>query len=202
MATDDKSKGNNFIVGGYEFVTEIDAQKGAMDQSKIQLLNTRAKVTRPQDIKAVYEKAIENKIFKTPIGWGYLMNLRSKLIESGYSEEDIIPIPLGVTITRHSAMENLTVRQRIKPEKKKSSPAFKQVFPIVLSAVLAILVILMFLITVTSESDNIINYRRNVTNRFASWEQDLTEREKKVREAEKRLGIEDTSSYYEDTESN
>ena len=60
----------------------------------------------------------------------------------------------------------------------------------------------MFLITAFSESDNIINYRRNITNRYASWEQDLTEREKKVREAEKRLGIEDTSSYYEDTESN
>ncbi|MDC7292820.1 MULTISPECIES: hypothetical protein [unclassified Butyrivibrio] len=202
MATDDKSKGNNLIVGGYEFMTEIDAQKGAMDLNKIKLLNTRAKATRPQDIKAVYEKAIENKIFKTPLGWGYLANLRAKLIESGYKEDDLIPIPLGVTITRHSAMENLSVRQRIKPEKKKNSLEFKRVFPIVLSAILTILVIVMFLITVTSESDNIINYRRNVTNRYASWEQDLKEREKKVREAEKRLGIEDTSSYYEDTDSN
>jgi hypothetical protein len=202
MATDDKSKGNNLIVGGYEFMTEIDAQKGAMDLNKIKLLNTRAKATRPQDIKAVYEKAIENKIFKTPLGWGYLANLRAKLIESGYNEDDLIPIPLGVTITRHSAMENLSVRQRIKPEKKKNSLEFKRVFPIVLSAILTILVIVMFLITVTSESDNIINYRRNVTNRYASWEQDLKEREKKVREAEKRLGIEDTSSYYEDTDSN
>lgn len=202
MATDEKSKGNNFIVGGYEFVTEIDAQKGAMDQNKIKLLNTRAKATRPQDIKAIYEKAIENKIFKTPIGWNYLMNLRGKLIESGFPEEELMPIPLGVSITRHSAIENLSVRQRIKPEKKKVSPEFKTVFPIILSGFLAILVIVMFLITLLGESDNIINYRRNITNRFASWEQDLTEREKKVREAEKRLGIEDTSSYYEDTESN
>lgn len=202
MAADEKSKGNNFIVGGYEFMTEIDAQKGAMDQNKIKLLNTRAKATRPQDIKAVYEKAIENKIFKTPIGWGYLINLRNKLVESGYSEDELIPIPLGISITRHSAIENLSVRQRIKAEKKKDGPEFKRVFPIVLSIFLTILVIVMFLITAFSESDNIINYRRNITNRYASWEQDLTEREKKVREAEKRLGIEDTSSYYEDTESN
>ena len=60
---------------------------------------------------------------------------------------------------------------------------------------MTILVIVMFLITANSESDNIINYRRNVTNRYASWEQDLTDREKKVREAEKRLGIEDSTSY-------
>ena len=202
MATDGKGKGDNFIVGGYEFMTEIDAQKGAMDESKIKLLNTRAKATKPQDIKAVYDKAIENKIFKTPIGWGYLMNLRNKLVESGISEEELIPIPLGVSITRHSAIENLSVRQRIKPEKKKERADFRRVFPIVLSIIMTILVIVMFIITANSESDNIINYRRNVTNRYASWEQDLTDREKKVREAEKRLGIEDTSSYYEDTESN
>ena len=47
---------------------------------------------------------------------------------------------------------------------------------------------------------NIINYKSNITNRYSSWEQDLTEREKKVRQAEKRLGIEDTSEYYNETE--
>lgn len=200
MATDDKSKDNNCIVGGYEFVSDTDAQKGAMDLSKIKLLNARVNVSRPGDIKAVYEKAIENKIFRTPIGWGYLMGLRNKLLESGMNEADIIPIPLGVSITRHSAIENLNVKQRIRPEKKNERKDFKRVFPIVLNIMLIIVVILMFVIAMTSESDNIINYRRNVTNRYASWDEDLKEREKKVREAEKRLGIEDTSSYYEDTD--
>jgi hypothetical protein len=200
MATDDKSKANNLIVGGYEFETEIDAQKATLDLQKIKVLNSRAKVSSPKEIKAVYEKAIENKIFRTPIGWEYLNGLRTKLLENGYTEEDLIPIPLGITVTRHSAIENLNVQQRIKPEKEKEPAEFKRVFPIVLNIMLIILVIIMFVIAATSESDNIINYRRNVTNRFASWEEDLKEREKKVREAEKRLGIEDTSSYYEDTD--
>ena len=51
----------------------------------------------------------------------------------------------------------------------------------------------------TGENDNIINYKSNVTNRYSSWEQDLTEREKKVRQAEKELGIEDTSEYYDES---
>ena len=201
MADEENKKQDN-TVGGFEFVSENDAQKGQMDLSKIRLLESRAKVSRPNEIKAVYEKAIENKIFKTPIGWGYLLNLRKKLLESGYKEEDLIPIPLNVSITRHSAMENLTVRQRILPDTSKKDTSFKRIFPIVLDIVLAILVIVMFLIAASSENDNIINYKRNVTNRYSGWEQDLTEREKAVRAAEKRLGIEDTSSYYEDTESN
>lgn len=197
MADDENKKQDN-TVGGFEFVSENDAQKGQMDLSKINLLESRVKASRPGDIKAVYEKAIENKIFKTPIGWGYLMGLRKKLLESGFKEEDLIPIPLNVSITRHSAMENLTVRQRIIPDTSQKESPFKRIFPIVLDIVLAILVIIMFLIAASGENDNIINYKRNVTNRYSSWEQDLTDREKAVREAEKRLGIEDTSSYYED----
>ena len=82
MATDKKDPKSNYIVGGYEFMSEIDAQKADMDLSKIKLLQARAKVSRPSDIKAVYEKAIENKIFKTPIGWNYLSGLREKLLEA------------------------------------------------------------------------------------------------------------------------
>ncbi len=191
-------RGSSFIVGGYEFLSEEDAQKADMDLSKIRLLNSRVKANRPADIKAVYEKAIENKIFKTPVGWGYLIGLRDKLIESGYSEDDIIPIPLNVSMTRHSALENLTVAQRIRVEKPKRNLEFKRVFPIVLNVILVILVVVMFLIAATGENDNIINYKSNITNRYSGWEQDLTEREKKVREAEKKLGIEDTSEYYND----
>lgn len=200
MATDDKNASNNLIVEGYQFISENDAQKATMDASKIRLLETRAKVSRPVDIKAVYDKAIENKIFRTPIGWGYLTGLRKKLLDSGFNENDLIPIPMDISFSRHSAIENLSVRQRIKPDKKEKNLEFKRIFPIVLNIVLALLVILMFVIAATSESDNIINYKRNITNRYASWDQDLKEREKAVRQAEKKLGIQDTSSYYDDTD--
>ncbi len=200
MAADGKNSNDSFIVCGFDFMSENDAQKAELDLSKIKVLQSRVKASRPNDIKAVYEKSIENKIFKTPIGWGYLYGLRDQLLESGFTEEDLIPIPINVSMTRHSALENLTVKQRIKPEKK--NPQFGRIFSIVLDVVLAILVIVMFLIAASGENDNIINYKRNITNRFSSWEQELTERERKVREAEKSLGIESPEGYYEDTESN
>lgn len=193
---DEKKTHDNFIVGGYQFTSDIDAQKATMDANKIKLLKARANASKPGDIKAIYEKAIENKIFKTPIGWGYLAGLRDKLIECGIKEEDLIPIPVEISFTRHSAFENLAVKQRIKPDNSKNTD-FKRVFPIVLDVVLVIVVILMFVIAATGENDNIINYKRNVTNRYAAWEDDLKERERAVRQAEKKLGIEDTSSYYE-----
>ncbi len=200
MATDGKGQTDNLIVGGYEFMSEMDAQKAAMDLSKIKLLKAKARAEKPAEIKAVYEKAIENKIFKTPIGWGYLTGLRDKLLNSGYSEDDLIPIPLNVSMTRHSALENLSNSKRTKPEKEKTDTGFKTVFSIVLNVVLLILIIVMFIITLNSDSDNILTYKSNITNRYSSWEQDLQEREKAVREAEKRLGIESGEGYYDGTE--
>lgn len=190
-----KNPSGNFIVGGYEFLNENDAQKASMDLSKIKLLEARVNASKPVDIKAVYEKAIENKIFKSPIGWQYLVKLRDKLLESGYSEADLIPIPLDVVFTRHSAFENLAVKQRIKPEAKKSGGDFGKIFSIILNIVLIILVGVMFYIASNSESDNLINYKRNITNRYSSWDEELKTREKAVREAEKRLGIESTQGY-------
>ncbi len=202
MAADEGNGREKFIVGGYEFLSENDAQKAEMDISKIRVLEARVKASKPANIKAVYEKSIENKIFKTPIGWGYLIGLREKLLESGYSEGDLTPIPLSVSMARHSALDTLNVKQRIIPAESKKGVNFRLIFSIILNIVLFILVGLMFYVATTSETDNIINYRKNITNRYSSWEQDLTDREKAVREAEKKLGIEDTSDYYEDTGSN
>ena len=202
MAADEGSGRDKFIVGGYEFLSENDAQKASMDLSKIKVLEARVKASRPADIKAVYDKSIENKIFKTPIGWGYLIGLRQKLLDSGFKEEDLISIPLNVSMSRHSALDTLNVKQMILPPEQKKTADFKTIFSLILNVVLIILVGVMFYITITGETDNIINYRKNITNRYASWEQELTDREKAVREAEKKLGIEGTSSYYEDTGSN
>lgn len=198
MAINDDRTDTNFIVGGYDFLSELDAQKASLDLSKIKVLEERVKASRPKDIKAVYEKAIENKIFKSPIGWEYLARLRDRLYASGFSEEELIPIPIPVSLTRHSAFENLSVQQRIRPVTKDNKAEFKRLFPYILNVFLLIIVIAMFIIASTSDSDNILNYKRNVTNRYSSWEQDLTQREKVIREKEKKLGIESSEGYYGD----
>ena len=58
MAADEGNGKDRFIVGGYEFLSENDAQKAEMDLSKIKVLEGRVKASRPGDIKAVYEKPI------------------------------------------------------------------------------------------------------------------------------------------------
>ena len=194
MASNKENK-DKFIVGGYEFLTETDAEKGTLDLSKIKVLETKVKVSRPDDMLAVYEKAIQNRIFKTPLGWRYLTDLREKLLERGFEEQDLIPIPLEIPMTRQSSLDKLSSKKKESPSGEKVY--FGRILSIVLNVALIIVVILMFVIASTSENDNIINYKRNITNRYSAWDEELKEREKAVREAEKRLGITDSKGYDE-----
>ena len=59
----------------------------------------------------------------------------------------------------------------------------------IINIVLIITLIAMFQIAKNSESPNILNYEKVITDRYASWEQNLTDREKAVREKERELGI-------------
>ena len=49
-------------------------------------------------------------------------------------------------------------------------------------------ILAMFVISFKSDYPNIINYRRAIVNEYSEWEQELTEREQAVREAERKLG--------------
>ena len=48
----------------------------------------------------------------------------------------------------------------------------------------------MVVIAWNSDAPNIVNYRQAVVNEYSEWEQELTERERKVRNAERELQIE------------
>ena len=60
---------------------------------------------------------------------------------------------------------------------------------IVLNIALTVAVIIMFWIAKNTEQPNILNYEEAITNRYAAWDQQLTEREAAVRQAERELGL-------------
>ena len=55
------------------------------------------------------------------------------------------------------------------------------IISILINAILAFMVIGMFVISLNSRNPNILNYRKNIENEYAAWEQELTNREKEIR---------------------
>lgn len=57
------------------------------------------------------------------------------------------------------------------------------------NVILILLVIAMFVITLTSNHPNILNYKSNLISRYSQWEQELEQREQAVKQKEAQLNI-------------
>ncbi len=192
----------NLVVEGYEFLSKEDAKKAESDKQKIIILGQKVHSTKVVDLEAVYEKAISNKIFSTPVGWHYLAKLRDRLIAAGVNEDDLIPIPVNTKFTKVDLKDEYHQRQYITPlpQKKKRDVKASFIILIAMNIILVALVVAMFVIVMRSDNDNIINYKQNVTNRYAEWEESLKEREKAVRAKERELKIQDNTEYASEIE--
>lgn len=174
------------IVGGYKFATVADAETARQDAKRVKNLEDNLDYRKPQTVLQLYHKALETKIFQTPIGFAYLIRIQEHLKRCGIAEENISPVPLNMTFTNKTA-----ANRSIKQSFSERNPEYKGRFiTSVLINILMILVIAtMFTISLKSDYPNIINYRRTIVNEYSEWEQELTDRERAVREAEREYNI-------------
>ena len=80
---------------------------------------------------------------------------------------------------------------RLATQKRQEIQKSNHKISVLLNVVLVIALIVMFWVTLQSETPNMINYRIALENKYAAWEQELTERESQVREMERELGIQE-----------
>ena len=103
-------------------------------------------------------------------------------------------IPLFITFSTETGKQNMPEKNRLEAvggmgtDGKREKTRF--LFSVILNVLLVMAVAAMFSIALRSNNPNILNYERAITNRYAAWEQELTEREQKIREKEKELRLE------------
>ncbi|MGN1147935.1 MAG: hypothetical protein ACI4TB_05900 [Lachnospiraceae bacterium] len=176
------------IVEGYLFLNEEDAELARQDKKKIEYLEKHMDYGNVDNVLQVYKKAIVERVFKTPVGQEYLKKMQTYLLRSGLiDEEDVPPVVLYSNYSMKMRQSYSPAKQYVKPAEKKN--AQWPVVSVIVNVILAIAVVAMFAITMKSDNPNILNYETNIVNKYASWEQDLTEREKVIREKEKELNI-------------
>ncbi|MCD7837084.1 MAG: hypothetical protein LUG83_10695 [Lachnospiraceae bacterium] len=192
MENSNEKKSKQYRVGEHIFYSENEARLAGLEQKKIDYLKSKMDYSRPESILKVYDKAISEQLFKTPVGLEFLSELHIFLTGcSDISDKDIQALPLqkGSKVVRG---DNVSAGRRANtPGKKSGDSGSRALFiSVMLNIVLVIAVLAMFFITLNSEQPNILNYENVITNRYASWEQQLTERENAVREKERELNIE------------
>lgn len=179
---------DDLIVEGYRFATIADAETARQDAKRVRNLEDNLDYKNPQNVMALYNKALETKIFQTPIGFSYLLKIQEHLKRCGISEEKIRPVPLNMTFSNKTDASR-SIQRSVSARKPKVEYKGRFITSLCLNLILAAVVAAMFYISFNSDIPNIINYRREIVNEYSEWEQELTNRERAVREAEREYNI-------------
>ena len=178
----------DFIVGGYRFGTVADAETARMEEKKIAAVEKHLDYRKPQSVLLVYNKAIDNKIFLTPVGMAYLQKIQAQLLKCGVPQDKIKPIPLYTTFSNKTE-NNSSIRRSIAARTPKVEFKGRFITSVCINVLLVAALAAMIILSFESDLPNIVNYRTAVVNEYSEWEQQLQQREKAVREAERVLSI-------------
>ena len=181
---------DDLTVSGYNFSTHDDAEIARNEIKKIAYIESRMDMTNMTVVYGIYNKALENRTFQTPVGLEFMHKLHDLLVSSGMKEE-IKPIPLFTTFRRIDLSESNKPVRRVITQKEREEQKIRVKYrnSVLISTILFIMVIVLFIITYTGSTPNILNYKTAITNEYAEWEADLSKREAEVREKERELNI-------------
>lgn len=178
---------------GFLFLNGEDAALAEKERKQIEYLEKKLDYKNPEQVLSVYKKLIEERTFKTPVGMIYLKHLQNFLLNKAYIANDrISAIPVDEPCDRSMPEPRAKLKsvQQAKIQKKEKQAArFK--ISVILNLALTAMIIAMFWMTMQSDTPNMINYKTALENKYATWDQELTEREQIVREKEKELKIQE-----------
>jgi hypothetical protein len=195
-----------YNIGGYIFDDENKAKLAAKELRAVEYILAQLKDADERGVLTVYKKLLNQRQFSTEIGMSFLTQLRQNLLQTGAFLEDEIP-PVYKLQEEEPKEATASVEEPIKEEPKekepkKASASTKVIKPqasdsseikklkffnrvlIVLCITLLLCVIGMFYVNSTINSPTILNYEQEILNKYAAWEQELTEREDAVKEKE------------------
>lgn len=178
--------GNIIVVEGYSFTDENMAKQARTEAEGVKYVKSRTDMSKPDQVFSVYHRLLEQKMFQTPIGYAYLKELQEYLrTMPGVHSEDIKPIPVAPNLVVDDTFgASINWRRKLKREQDKLR------ISLTANLIFALAVLVMLIIAATSGQTTILNYERKIQDRYAGWEQELTEREKLIREAERDLELE------------
>ena len=179
---------DQYTVNGFLFGDKADVEIANQELSAIQFIEKKISGQSVETVLAVYQAALEKKMFRTPVGYCYLRDLQKRMIKGGVDKERIPPISLYQVY--NDAYKVQERPRRITQTKKEINPDRRLMRNSIWANIIMFFIILvLFIITLTGENANVLNYRNVITNEYSSWEEELKSREQAVREKERELGI-------------
>lgn len=173
---------------GFHFSCDEDILMAEDELKKIKYISEKMNMNNPDAVLKVYNKSVQTNLFVTPLGIEFLRRMQHFIVNSGrVPSEEILDIPISYSINDAIELKSNNRYKNIEEPKKDYRNTLR--LSLFGNICLAVLVVAMFIIALTGKNANVLNYKNAVINEYSEWEQELTEREKVIREKESELNL-------------
>lgn len=203
--------------GGFAFQDAEEGDKASHELEAVEYIEDTMNWQDSDQVLKLYLQILDSGMFTTPVGLSFLRDIQRRLLDGGQIDPYQIPdVPVPVTFghvaagivakqgnaelketdAMNSSEEDETALRlrdsdRLLNAMKKRNVKHRRSIQMqkVMIGILVIMVILMFVISLTGRAPTILNYRSKVQNEYSEWEEELKAREDLIREREHELGI-------------
>lgn len=176
--------GTVYRLEGFEFQTEAAYKEAKKETEVIAYIRQKTDLNNAATVLQLYNKLVERGTFTTPVGIAFLKELRDAVLRVGLVEEKALkPLPEPV-------LEQVEVKQK-KPltKEQKLIQAYQKRCKNRAMVIVALsgVIIALFCIRLFGNNSPLHNYEMEVVNKYASWADDLTQKEQELYDWENAL---------------
>lgn len=177
-----------FVLGNYSYDTKAEWEEAKKEEESIKYIRSKTNLNDAATVAKLYQAMVTKKTFITPTGMNFMIELREFLLKSGqFTAEEIPGVP--VLLPRKKGKRAIEFEEENENKNKMRASLYQQKLKNarIVIGVLAAVIITLFLITAFGPNSPFVDAEIKVQNKYAAWEQELTQRENELIEREKAL---------------
>ena len=177
-----------YVIMGYEFDNKASADTAKNELEMISKIKSQGNMSNHKIALSVYNKLLEDNLFKTPVGLEYLRSLQKELLAVKTIDKSEIKA-IKINDEKNSEQQpdkKITEYSKNTDKTKKAAQKYKDKFvkSLIVNIVLVIVIAAMFLIVKYSHRFDEQAFREQIENEYISWQNDLEERESYIQQWE------------------
>lgn len=175
------------IVDGFYFDDEDVLREAKKEAEGVRYMRARIDLEQPEKVLGIYKRMLGQKSFQTQVGYTYLRELQEYLLAMPQVPNDAVA-PIEV-YTDLRVLDASGTTEALRRENGKTRQSLRR--SVLLNVALFVVIGVIFGIAMTSNSPTVLNYEKELLNRYSAWEQELEERENVIMEKERALNGDD-----------
>ena len=179
--------GNNFTFQGHTFDDEKSLIAAKKEAEAIEYLRSKTDFNNMNNLRKLYDRILDRNMMETVVGIEFLKEIRGTLINSGmFKENQLRPVPLLPEVKKLKKRKEIQKRSRemtLLERSERKNTRLK-----IICFFLIVLVIGMFAISLTgTRSPWALRYEEQLLDKYASWADELQEKENYLRDYVRKL---------------